>query len=56
MLVSENPGGGGIKEGESLSDFFHYFSFIHKLTKHFMKDVGNGSVIMHPNMHSSVRG
>ena len=33
--------------------FFLYFSFSHKLIKHFVKVVGNSSVIMHPNMHSN---
>ena len=32
--------------------FLHYFSFSHKLIKHFMKVVGNSLVIMHPNIHS----
>ena len=40
---------GGIKESDSFS---HYFSFSHKLLKHFLKIVGNNLVIMHPNMHS----
>ena len=42
-------GGGGIKESDKFS---HYFSSSHKLIKHFLKIVGNSSVIMHPNMHS----
>ena len=44
---------GGIKESDNFSDFFHYFSFSHKLIKHFMKIVGNSLVIMHPNIHSA---
>ena len=32
--------------------FFHYFSFSHKLIKHFMKVVDNSVVIMHPYTHS----
>ena len=32
--------------------FFHYFSFCHKLIKHFLRIVGNSLVIMHSNMHS----
>ena len=56
MQVSENPGrgggGGGSKKVIIFPTFFHYFSFSHKLIKHFMKVVGNGLVIMHLNMHS----
>ena len=43
---------GGIKESNIFSTFFHYFSFGHKLIKHFMKVVGNSLVIMPPNMRS----
>ena len=43
---------GGIKESDNFSDFSHYFSFSHKLIKHFLKIVGNSLVIVHPNMHS----
>ena len=50
MQVSENPE--GIKESDNFSDFFRYFSFSHKLNKHFMKVIGNSLVIMRPNIHS----
>ena len=50
MQVSENPG--GIRESDNFSDLFPLFSFSHKLIKHFMKVVGNSSVIMQPNIHS----
>ena len=43
------PGGEGGIESDKFS---HYFSFSHKLIKHFLKIVGNSSVIMHPNTHS----
>ena len=46
---------GGIKEGDNFPDFFHYFSFSHKLIKYFMKVVGKCFVIMHPDMHSRLQ-
>ena len=46
------PGGGGIKESDNFSDFFHYFLFSHKLIKHFMEVVGHSLVIKYPNIHS----
>ena len=50
VQVSENPGVS--KKVIIFPTFFHYFSFSHKLIEHFMKVVGNSSVIMHPNIHS----
>ena len=44
MQVSENPV--SIKESDNFPDFLHYFSFSHKLIKHFMKVVGNSLVII----------
>ena len=43
---------GGYPESDIFPTFSHYFSFSHKLIKHFLRIVGNSLVIMHSNMHS----
>ena len=50
VQVSENPGVS--KKAIIFPTFFYYFSFSHKLIKHFMNVVGNSLVIMHQTMHS----
>ena len=53
VQISENRGGGGGGGGWLVSKkviifptFFQYFSFSHKLIKHFVKYVGNSLVIV----------
>ena len=54
-IIRGGGGGGGVsKKVIVFPTFFQYFTFSHKLIKHFMKVVGNNLVIMHPNIHKDL--